>query len=164
MPGCVEHTVVVTQLIREAEENRGDLSLLWLDVTEVECGDPLSRSGIRQPPIRAFMDDLTVTPTSVSGCRWLLRGLERLINWTRMTFKPGQIQNPGLEEGEDGRQALLLCGWSTNVVCVLEAGEKSGQDLQWNPERHSGSPVNSQGSKNLAISNGQVSAPREVKA
>ncbi|TWW57386.1 hypothetical protein D4764_07G0001050 [Takifugu flavidus] len=35
---------------------------------EVECRGPLSRSGVRQPPIRAYMDDLTVT-TSVPGCR-----------------------------------------------------------------------------------------------
>lgn len=28
---------------------------------ETECRGLLSKSGIRQPPIRAFMDDLTVT-------------------------------------------------------------------------------------------------------
>lgn len=32
-PGCLEHTGVVTQLIREAHENRGDLAVLWLDLT-----------------------------------------------------------------------------------------------------------------------------------
>lgn len=32
MPGCVEHTGVVTQLIREAREQRGNLSVLWLDL------------------------------------------------------------------------------------------------------------------------------------
>ncbi len=31
-PGCLEHTCVVTQLIREAHENRGDLVVLWLDL------------------------------------------------------------------------------------------------------------------------------------
>ncbi|XP_016087054.1 uncharacterized protein, partial [Sinocyclocheilus grahami] len=31
-PGCLEHTGVVTQLIREAHENRGDLVVLWLDL------------------------------------------------------------------------------------------------------------------------------------
>lgn len=32
MPGCVEHTGIVTQLIREARENRGDLLVIWLDL------------------------------------------------------------------------------------------------------------------------------------
>ncbi|KAL7881484.1 hypothetical protein AOLI_G00083320 [Acnodon oligacanthus] len=33
VPGCLEHTGVVTQLIREARENKGDLVVLWLDLT-----------------------------------------------------------------------------------------------------------------------------------
>lgn len=33
--------------------------------TEVECRGPLSKSGIQQPPIRAFMDGLTVIIISV---------------------------------------------------------------------------------------------------
>jgi len=32
VPGCLEHTRVVTQLIREAQENKGDLVVLWLDL------------------------------------------------------------------------------------------------------------------------------------
>eukprot|EP00064_Thunnus_orientalis_P013279 superscaffoldBa00002137_g13316 len=32
VPGCLEHTGVVTQLIREARENKGDLTVLWLDL------------------------------------------------------------------------------------------------------------------------------------
>lgn len=33
VPGCIEHTGVVTQLIREAREGKGDLAVLWLDLT-----------------------------------------------------------------------------------------------------------------------------------
>nr|XP_055028991.1 uncharacterized protein LOC129418090 [Misgurnus anguillicaudatus]XP_055035306.1 uncharacterized protein LOC129423146 [Misgurnus anguillicaudatus] len=176
MPGCLEHTGVITQLIREARENRGDLAVLWLDLAdaygsiphklvttalsihhipekitelirdyyssfslrftsgtvtsaghrlekgiitgctisvvlfslamsmlvkaaEVECRGPLSRSGIRQPPIRAYMDDLTVTSTSVAGCRWLLRGLERITAWARMMFKPAKSRSLVLRKG-----------------------------------------------------------------
>lgn len=32
VPGCLEHTEVVTQLIREACKNKGDLTVLWLDL------------------------------------------------------------------------------------------------------------------------------------
>ena len=30
--GCIEHTSVVTQIIREAKENKGDLAVIWLDL------------------------------------------------------------------------------------------------------------------------------------
>jgi len=33
VPACLEHTGVVTQLIREERECRGDLFVLWLDLT-----------------------------------------------------------------------------------------------------------------------------------
>ncbi|KAL1270905.1 hypothetical protein QQF64_029921 [Cirrhinus molitorella] len=57
---------------------------------EVECRGPLTKSGLRQPPIRAYMDDLTITTTSVPGSRWILQGLERLITWASISFKPSK--------------------------------------------------------------------------
>ena len=177
MSGCLEHTGVVSQLIREAKSNRGDLSVLWLDLAnaygsiphklvetalfkyhvpegirnlilnyyndfklrvssgvttsdwqklekgiitgctisvslftlamnllvksaETECRGPVTNSGTRQPPIRAFIDDLTVTANSVHGCRWLLRGIHRLISWARMSFKPTKSRSLVLKEGK----------------------------------------------------------------
>ncbi|XP_063056078.1 uncharacterized protein LOC134450153 [Engraulis encrasicolus] len=177
MPGCVEHTGVVTQLIREARENRGNLSVLWLDLAnafgsiphklvqltlvkhhvpskcrdliadyynnfsmrvsagatpsswhkvdigiitgctisvtlfslamnmltksaEPECRGPRMNSGQRQPPIRAFMDDLTVTTESVPGCRWILKGLEKMMEWARMRFKPAKSRSMVLRRGK----------------------------------------------------------------
>ncbi|XP_060938981.1 uncharacterized protein LOC133018922 [Limanda limanda] len=177
MSGCVEHTGVVTQLIREARENKGNLSVLWLDLAnafgsiphklvqltlrkhhvpsrcrdliadyysnfrmrvssgaitsswhkveigiitgctisvtlfslamnmltksaEPECRGPRTNSGQRQPPIRAFMDDLTVMTESVPGCRWILRGLEKLVEWARMRFKPAKSRSMVLRKGK----------------------------------------------------------------
>ena len=177
MQGCHEHTGVLTQLLREAKENKGDLTVLWLDLAnaygsmphklveealmrhhvlpsvcdliadyyknfqlracsssvtsewqtlekgiitgctmsavlfsltmnmlvkaaEVECRGPLSRSGVRQSPIRAYMDDLTVTTTSVMGGRWLLKGLERNMTWARMYFKPAKSRSLVLKKGK----------------------------------------------------------------
>lgn len=48
---------------------------------ERERRGPLTRSGMRLPPIRAYMDDLTITTSSVPGSRWILQGLERIIKW-----------------------------------------------------------------------------------
>ncbi|KAJ3614965.1 hypothetical protein NHX12_018534 [Muraenolepis orangiensis] len=177
MPGCLEHTGVVTQFIREARENKGNLSVLWLDMenafgsiphklvqftltkhhvpsrcrdliadyysnfrmrvssgaitsswhkveigiitgctisvtlfslamnmltksAEPECRGPRTNSGQRQPPIRAFMDDLTVMTESVPGCRWILKGLEELVEWARMRFKPAKSRSMVLRKGK----------------------------------------------------------------
>lgn len=53
---------------------------------EVECRGPLTKSGVRQPPIRAYMDGLTATTSLVPGSRWILQGLGRIISWGRMKF------------------------------------------------------------------------------
>lgn len=57
---------------------------------EVVCKGSLSKSGTRQPPIRAFTDDLTVqySTTSVPGFRWLLQGLDRLITCASNELNP----------------------------------------------------------------------------
>ena len=38
------------------------------------------KTGMRQPPIKAYIDDLMVTTALVTGGRWLLRGLERSVS------------------------------------------------------------------------------------
>ena len=162
-PGCLEHTGVVTQILREAREDKGDLANAygsiphklveevlkrhhvpgkiselilpyydnfqvrissnilisdWLRLergiitgctlsatlftlainmivksAEIECRGPMMKTGVRQPLIRAYMDDLTVTTTSVMGSRWILRSLEKLIPWARMKFKPAKSRS-----------------------------------------------------------------------
>lgn len=57
---------------------------------EPECHGPLSKSRTRQSPIRAFMDDLTVTTTMVPGARWILQGLEKIMGWAHISFKPAK--------------------------------------------------------------------------
>lgn len=46
---------------------------------QTECRGPLSKSGVRQPPIRAFMDDLMVTTATAPRARWILQGLEKIM-------------------------------------------------------------------------------------
>ena len=42
--------------------------------------------GVRQPPAKAFMDDLTIATTHTIQTRWILGGLEALIRLVRMKF------------------------------------------------------------------------------
>ena len=66
---------------------------------EIERQGPMMKTEARQPSIRAFMDDLTVTTASVMGCRWILRSLEKLIAWVRMKFKPAKSRSFVGKEG-----------------------------------------------------------------
>lgn len=45
----------------------------------------MAKSGILQPPIRAFLDNLRVTTKTSPGCRWILKRLEQLIVWASMS-------------------------------------------------------------------------------
>ncbi|KAJ3607591.1 hypothetical protein NHX12_024642 [Muraenolepis orangiensis] len=56
---------------------------------EPECRGPRTNSGQRQPPIRAFMDDLTVMTESVPDCEW-----------ARMCFKPAKSRSMVLRKGK----------------------------------------------------------------
>ena len=173
--GCLEHTSVLTQLIKEARDNK-ELSVVWLDLTnaygpiphklvaetlnryhvpneiqnmlaqyyercyirfnvgerttnwqrlekgiitgctisviifasavnlivksaEKECKGPLMRSGIRQAPVKAFMDDLTLATQFTVQTRWLLKSLEVLIKWARMKFNPKKSRSDQEREG-----------------------------------------------------------------
>ena len=73
---------------------------LLVKSAETECRGPVTNSGTRQPPIRAFIDDLTVSANSVHGCRWLLRGIHRLVSWARMNFKPTKSRSLVLKKGK----------------------------------------------------------------
>ncbi|XP_074527636.1 uncharacterized protein LOC141791255 [Halichoeres trimaculatus] len=91
---------------------------------ELECRGPKTKSGVRQPPIRAFMDDLTVTTESVPGCRWILHGLERLTTWARMRFKPEKSRSLVLKRGKvTDRFQFSLAG--TKIPSVTEKPVKS---------------------------------------
>lgn len=91
---------------------------------EVECGGPLTRSGLRQTPIGAFIDDLTVTTTSVAEGRWILQGLEKLATWARMSFMPTKSRSMVLKRGNVvGKFCFSLVG--TVLPSIIEEPLKS---------------------------------------
>lgn len=46
------------------------------------------------------MSDITITTKSAAGTRWILEGLEQLMEWARMQFKQKDSRNPGLRQGK----------------------------------------------------------------
>lgn len=45
------------------------------------------KAGIRQLPVRAFMDDITISTKTAIEAKWILKEIEELISWARMEIK-----------------------------------------------------------------------------
>jgi hypothetical protein len=73
---------------------------LIIKTTEKKCRGPTSKSGVRQPSIRAFMDDLILTTEKCIGTRWILRRLESIMEWARMKFKPKKSRSLVISKGK----------------------------------------------------------------
>ena len=98
VPGCLEHTTVFAKIIEDSKTNHGDLTVLWLDLTNAYGTIPHklverptmslsdSRNSIQHVPIRAFMDNLTIIAKSVPEGRWILEDLSRRVQ-DRFCFK-----------------------------------------------------------------------------
>jgi hypothetical protein len=175
--GCLEHTAILSELIQEAREKKGDLAVIWLDLAnaygsiphqlivhalsqykvpqkvqdiikqyldklelrfrvgrnvtswqrlgkgiitgctisvtlfvgalnmiikaaETQCRGPVMRSGVRQKPIKAYMDDMTLTTQAPQGARWILNELDRLLNLARMEFKAKKCRSLVIVKGK----------------------------------------------------------------
>ena len=71
---------------------------LIIKIAETEGRGPLSRSGIRQPSIRAFMDDMTVMTTRGMSAHWIIRKLDETIEWAGM--KPRKSRSMVIVKGK----------------------------------------------------------------
>lgn len=120
---------------------------LVIKSAEMECGGPLSKSGVWQPPIRAYMDDLTITTTSVPALQVKSMVLKRPNNsvfqcqeWSFITDQPvkskifdsslkdfGAIQNLNQELGTwlikvDKSDLLGRFGPTSFLACPTSCG------------------------------------------
>lgn len=58
---------------------------MFFKSAEIECRGPPPGSNMHQPPIRPFMDDLTVTTQSVQGCWWRSGWIKFLLIQSQLT-------------------------------------------------------------------------------
>lgn len=91
---------------------------------EVECKGLMTKSGIRQPPIRTFMDDLTVT-TKSPRCRQILWGLEQFIVWARMSFNTKKSRSLVLRGGK----VVDWCWFTVRGTSIPSLTEKTVKSL-----------------------------------
>ncbi|XP_026059304.1 uncharacterized protein LOC113043970 [Carassius auratus] len=73
---------------------------LLITAAEKEYRGPSMESGIRQPPIRVFMDDLTITTSTHVQARWILKALEDGVTWARMKFKTRKSRSMLIRNGK----------------------------------------------------------------
>jgi len=71
---------------------------LLVKTAEKMSRGPITISGIRQPPTKAFMDDMTITAKSGPEGRWMLEDLERLIFLVKNEVQAYKVKKPGSEE------------------------------------------------------------------
>lgn len=101
---------------------------MLVKLVEPECRGPESKFGIRQLPIHAFMDDLTVTTESVPGDRWILAVLQRLMGRARMSFKPSKSRALFSKKSRVAdRFCFSITGTPITIIC--EKPKKSGEAL-----------------------------------
>ena len=61
---------------------------------------PFMSPGVRQPLIRAFIDDMAITTKTVVEGRWTLEELGEMMRWARMKFKPTKSRGLLLKSGK----------------------------------------------------------------
>ncbi|CAC5383864.1 unnamed protein product [Mytilus coruscus] len=136
----------VLKKARAASATRPNAAMnLIVKSVEKPSRGPLISSGLRQPLIRAFMDDMTVTAKTVIEGNWTLEELEGMISWARMKFKPTREKIPTLEINQ--RNA-----WGKKIDATLA---DSG-----NTKRN----TNASGTGRLVVENRQKWSARKVQS
>ena len=80
---------------------------LIIKAAERESRGPQTKSGIRLPSNRGFMDDMTVTTQTHVQARWILTALDETATWARMTFKPRKSRSLVIKRGKATDRFLL---------------------------------------------------------
>ncbi|VDI54010.1 Hypothetical predicted protein [Mytilus galloprovincialis] len=195
--GCIEHTSVLSQIIREAKDSKGELAVrlagfsecIWDSTTQryhvpdgvrelikeyfnhlqlrftvgdfttswqrLEVGivtgctisvilfsaamnmivksvekksrGPWMKSGVRQPPGRAFMDDMTISTKTVIEARWTLQELDKMITWARMKVKPSKSRSLVVKNGKVKEERFKI-GDESNTNSLREANKLNVED------------------------------------
>ncbi|KAL7849539.1 hypothetical protein SRHO_G00211620 [Serrasalmus rhombeus] len=73
------------------------------------------------------MDDQTVTTESVPGCRWILKGFEKLMKWARMRFEPAKSRSMVLRKGKGSlKDSTSIQSTCAELDGWLKSVDKSG--------------------------------------
>ena len=130
---------------------------------EIECQGLMMKTGVHQPPIRAYMDNLTVTTTSVMGSRWTLCSLEKLLAWARMKFKPAKSRSLNMENGRTADNFHFSLS-ETMMPTLLEFRKEPRKDFQQYIESHQHCLNHRRQPGVMAGQSGQIRSPRPFQS
>ena len=83
---------------------------MMLKSVEIQCRGLIADDGIKPPPCRAFMYDITVMAQSITSTRWILKALEETANWAQMFFKLEKSRSLAVEKGTSSSKASASKG------------------------------------------------------
>ncbi len=86
-------------------------------------GGERTKNGIRLPPIRAYMDDMTILTTTAACTRRLLGKLQKNIKWARMKIKPNKSRSISIVKGQ--LKNVKFCIGDDPIPTVSEQPVKS---------------------------------------
>ncbi|KAJ8393735.1 hypothetical protein AAFF_G00057880 [Aldrovandia affinis] len=86
-------------------------------------GGERTKNGLRLPPIRAYMDDMTTLTTTAACTRRLLGKLQENIKWARMKIKPNKPRSISIVKGE--LKDVRFCIGDDPIPTVSEQPVKS---------------------------------------
>ncbi|KAJ8392683.1 hypothetical protein AAFF_G00073570 [Aldrovandia affinis] len=87
-------------------------------------GGERTKNGLRLPPIRAYMDDMTTLTTTAACTRRLLqKQLQENIKWARMKIKPNKSRSISIVKGE--LKDVRFCIGDDPIPTVSEQPVKS---------------------------------------
>lgn len=86
-------------------------------------GGERTKNGIRLPPIRAYMDDMTTLTTTAACTRRLLGKLQENIKWARMKIKPNKSRSISIVKGQ--LKNVKFCIGDDPIPTVSEQPVKS---------------------------------------
>ena len=99
-------------------------------------------SGIHHPPIRGFMDDLTVTTTNHIQAKWVLLAMKEDISWGRVKFKAkksryvsygGRGVNRRVKRQIQGEEILSIIGIQLNDL--MNPSDRPGEHRRHKEEQ-----------------------------
>ncbi len=97
---------------------------LMIKATQCVCKGVEIAPGMELPPVRAFMDDLTLLNPSVEESKKGLDKLEEVTDWCNMKFKPKKSRSLVLKKGKlDREQSFSLSG--EHIPSIQEEPVKS---------------------------------------
>ncbi|XP_071153477.1 uncharacterized protein [Mytilus edulis] len=86
---------------------------------EKKSRGPWMKSGVRQPPGRAFMNDMTISRKTVIEARWTLQELDKMITLARMKVKPSKSRSLVVKNGKVKEERFQI-----GVEIILTVSEK----------------------------------------